>query len=315
MTDTEEVIVSAVPSYAAACQPFIVLDKNQFRGTNAADAIAEARRQNCQVLVIDTVFTEILRSHAQGKDWKDQFEKDFRDWISDADLLSVSQGLGELLRQERDAGAPALDMLVNAEMTVFVRDAVNELATSGIVGLAKYDTRVANLLAKLTAPGAMLDPADNLRHLRIMVDYWHAGKAWKNQASVKEMLQDEVRDKATAEYVGIALAATSDIVFGGTELALTTLPDGPYDPASAKRLMSSPSFTLLVWTAREALALYYYALGRKGGQITNADRELNQTLDTIYLAYGLACRQLRTAETVVRRLDAGLRKALSRRWV
>lgn len=304
------------PSYSASLQPFLVLDKMQFRNSNgnaAADAVAEAKRQHCQVLVIDTVFTEILRSQAHGKDWKDQFEKDFRDWAGDADLLSVSRGLGELLRHERDSGSPALDALVDAEMTEFVRDAVTGLAASGTAGLERYDARAAALLAKLTQPGAMLDPAENLRHLHAMVDFWHQGRAWKNQAEIREMLQDEVRDKTAAAYAGIALAATSDLVFGGLRDALLRA-DARYTPDGAGRLMSGPSFTLFVWAAREALALYYYALGRKSGQIVDPDRQLNQTLDTAYLGYGLACRQLRTAESLLRRLDGGLRRALSRRW-
>ena len=78
--------------------------------------------------------------------------------------------------------------------------------------------------------------------------------------------------------------------------------------------MSGPSFTSFVWAAREAMSLYYYALGRKAADIKDADRELNQTLDTTYIGFGLACWQLRTAENIVRCLEAGLRRALVYRW-
>lgn len=303
-------------SYYETLQPFIVLEKMLFRNSNknaAADTIVEAQRLNCQVLVIDIVFVEILRSQTQGKDWKDQFEKDFRDWTRHPELLSISQGLGELLRLERDTGTPALSSLVDVEMTHVVRDMVRDLAVSGKDGLAKYDGRVAAHLAKLTAPGAMLDPADNLARLHTMVDYWHAGKAWHNQGEIRKMVQHEVQDESATEYYGLALAATSDLVLGGLELALTN-PKNNYQPAVAKVLMSAPSFTLFRLVALEALALYYYAHGRKRTQLTDADRELNQTLDMAYLAYGLACLQFRTAENLGRRLDAGLRRALAHRW-
>lgn len=308
--------MSSAPSYPRSQQPFLVLDKNQFRNSNgnaAASAIAEARRQNCQALVTDTVLVEILNAHARGKDWKDQFEKDFRDWTNDADLLSVSRGLGELHRLERDAGEPALDALVDAEMTDFLRQAVRDLAASGTAGLAKHDGHAAAELAKLTAPGAQLDPAENLKHLRAMVDFWNKGNAWKNQADIKRMLRDEAVDKSTADYYGIALAATSDFVLRGLAEALMLTKKG-YTREAADRLMSEPSFTLFVWTAREALALYHYARGRTGENFTKADAELNQTLDTVYLGYGLACRQLRTGETLARRLDGGMRRALAHRW-
>lgn len=305
-----------VTSYYDTLQPFLVLDKMLFRNSNrnaAADTIAEAQRQDCQVLVIDVVFIEILRSQTQGKAWKDQFEKDFRDWTQHAELLSISQGLGELLRLERDTGTPALSSLVDAEMTQVVRAMVRDLAVSGKAGLAKYDGRMTAHLAELTGPGAMLDPADNLAKLHTMVDYWHAGKAWHNQGEIKAMIQAEVQDKSATAYYGLALAATSDVVLGGLELALTD-PKNNYTPAVAKTLMSAPSFTLFRLIALEALALHHYAHGRKSAQLTNADHELNQTLDMAYLAYGLACRQLRTAEKLGRRLDAGLRCALAHRW-
>jgi hypothetical protein len=308
--------MNGVPSYAASLQPFLLLDKNQFRNSNgkaAANAIVEAKAQNCQVLVIDTVFVEVVRSQTQGKDWKDQFEKDFRDWTQQPELLSVSQGLGELLRLERDSGTPALSSLVDDEMTRFLRDAVKELAISGKAGLAKYDTRVAAALARLTAPGAMLDPARNLAELHTMVDFWHEKKMWLDQDAIKKMIQAEAQDKSASDYCGIALAATSDGVLSGLEDALAGQKIG-YPRDVAHRLMSAPSFTLFVWTAREALALYYYALGRKSAQLTDADEQLNQTLDTVYLGYGLACRQLITAEKVVQRLDGGFRRALGFRW-
>ena len=305
----------AVPYYETL-QPFLVLDKMLFRNSNknaAANTIVEAQRLNCQVLVIDTVFVEILRAHGQGKEWKDQFEKDFRDWTRHPDLLCISQGLGELLRLERDTGKPALSSLVDAEMTQVVRDMIRDLAVAGKARLTKYDARVAAHLAKLTAPGAMLDPDDNLARLHTRVDYWHAGKAWHNQGEIRKMIQDEVHDESATEYHGLGLAATSDLVLGGLELALTN-PKNNYPPAVAKILMSAPSFTLFRFVALEALALYYYAQGRKSPQLTDAGRELNQTLDMAYLAYGLACQQLRTAENLGRRLDAGLRRALAHRW-
>lgn len=308
--------MSTTPSYLGSLQPFIVLDKNQFPNSNgnaAVDAIAEARRVGCGVLVTDEVFVELLNAQATGKDWKDQFEKDFRDWANDADLLSVGQGLGELLRLERDTAKPAIHALVDPDTTDLLRQAVKDLATSGAAKLTKYDGRVASQLGKLQSPGARLDPAENLKHLRAMVDFWHKGTAWKNQADVRRMLQSEVVDKTAVEYSGVALAATSDFVLSGLTDALVMTNRG-YTKETATRLMSEPSFTLLVWTAREAIALYYYALGRKGEHFTKADEAVNQTLDTVYLGYGLACQQLRTRENVVRRLDSGLRRALTRRW-
>jgi len=304
--------MSASPSYPASLQPFIVLDKNQFRGANAAAAIAEAQRSNCQVLVIDTVFVEIVGSGTQGKDWKDQFEKDFRDWTKHPELLAVSQGLGELLRLERDSGVPAMSSLVDAEMTNLVRNMVRDLEVSGIAGLTKYDARVAAQLAKLTTPGAMLDPVKNLAELHAMVDHWFDKGLWcaKDKEATKAQMGKEVRDKSIAAYDTVALAATSDGVLGGLEDALLLTNKG-YTKEVAKHLMTTPSFTLFRFAALEALALYYYALGRKSAQITDTDVQLNQTLDTTYLGYGLACQQLRTAENLVRRLDAGLRRALS----
>lgn len=303
------------PSYPSSLQSFIVLDKNQFRGTNAANAIAVARDQNCQVLVIDTVFVEIVGSGTQGKDWKDQFEKDFRDWTNDAELISISQGLGELLCLERDSGAPALSSLVDPEMTGVVRDMIRDLAASGTAGLAKYDARVAAQLAKLTASGAMLDPVKNLAELHSMVDHWFDKGLWfsKDKEADKARMGKEVRDKSITAYDTVALAATSDGVLGGLIEALMS-PKIGFPQLTAKRLMASPSFTLFRFAALEALALYYYASGRQIVQITDADFQLNQVLDTTYIGYGLACREFRTAENLVRRLDAGLRHALTSRW-
>jgi hypothetical protein len=228
------------------------------------------------------------------------------------ELLAVSQGLGELLRLERDSGVPAMSSLVDAEMTNLVRNMVRDLEVSGIAGLTKYDARVAAQLAKLTTPGAMLDPVKNLAELHAMVDHWFDKGLWcaKDKEATKAQMGKEVRDKSIAAYDTVALAATSDGVLGGLEDALLLTNKG-YTKEVAKHLMTTPSFTLFRFAALEALALYYYALGRKSAQITDTDVQLNQTLDTTYLGYGLACQQLRTAENLVRRLDAGLRRALS----
>jgi len=131
-------------SYADSLRPFIVLDKNQFRGVNAANTIADARSQNCQILLIDTVFVEIASAASKGKDWKDQFEKDFRDWVKNPKLLVVARGFGELLRLERDSGASALPALVDSAMTTVIQDAIRDLGVSGVGGLAKYDARMAD---------------------------------------------------------------------------------------------------------------------------------------------------------------------------
>lgn len=242
------------PSYPASLQPLLVLDKNQFRGANAAVAIAQAKARKCKILVIDTVFVEIARE----ADWKDQFEKDFRDWTADADLLSVSTGLGELLRRERDTGAAALSSLVDAETTDFFRSAIQELAASGKAGLTKYDQRMAAAAVRLKTPGAMLDPAENLSHLQNMLDvWWNHGIWWsKDKEAAAKLIREEVQDRSVDVYEALGLVVTSDGVLGGIEEALEIV---GYDRAVAKELLSAPSFTLFVWTAREALSLYYFA--------------------------------------------------------
>jgi len=302
-------------SYANSLQPFIVLDKNQFRGVNAANAIADAQRQNCQILLIDTVFVEIASAASKGKDWKDQFEKDFRDWVNHPELLVVARGFGGLLRLERDSGASALPALVDSAMTTIIQDAIRDLGVSGVGSLSKYDARMAAQVTKLTSPGEMLDASQNLTALRNLLDVWWKHGLWwsKDKGAALKLLKAEVQDNSATAYEAVALAATSDSVFAGIEDALLQTNTG-YLPAVAKRLMSEPSFTMFVWAAREVMSLYYYALGRKSGDITNADRELNQTLDTTYLGYGLGCRQLTTAEHVIRRLDAGFRRVLADRW-
>jgi len=302
-------------SYAEALQPFIVLDKNQLRRFNAADALAEAVRRNCRILLIDTLFVEIAGAANKGKDWKDQFEKDFRDWVQHPELLAVAKGFGELLRLERDTGTSALSMLVDEEMTKIVQDAVRELGVSGTRGLAKYDARMAAQVTRLTAAGAMLDPVANLAALRSLLDVWWQHGIWwsKDKEAAYRLMKTEVQNTSAAAYPAIGFAATADPVIGGIEDALLQTNAG-YTPKTAKRLMSEPSFTFLVWTAREAMTLCYYAQGRKAAHLADADFELNQTLDTTYIGYGLACRQLRTAENIVRRLEAGLRQALADRW-
>ena len=297
------------PSYTASFQPLVVLDKNQLRGANAAAAIAQAKSSKCQILVTDTVLVEIARE----ADWKDQFEKDFRDWTADADLLSVSNGLGELLRLERDRGTAALSSLVDGETTDFFRSAVRELAASGKAGLAKFDARMAAAAARLRAPGAMLDPAENLSQLQNMLDVWWQHGIWwsEDKEAAKAAVRKEVQDRAVVACEALGIAVTSDGVLAGIEDALVLV---GYDRSVAKQLLSAPSFTLLVWTAREALSLYYYSQGRKPGDFKDAEREINQTLDTHYLGYGLACQQLITAEKMVRRLDGGMRRALAARW-
>lgn len=302
-------------SYIESLQPFIVLDKNQFRRAPAAAAIVAAVQHNRRILLIDTVFVEIAGAANKGMDWKDQFEKDFRDWIGHPELIAVAKGLGTLLRLERDSGASALPSLIDTEMTSTIQDAIRELATTGKTGLAKYDARMAAQVAQLTSPGAMLDAASNLATLHGMLDvWWQHGLAWsKDKDAARKLLIAEVQDKCATAYECVGLAATSDFVLTGIESALLLTNTG-YTRDVAKRLMSEPSFTLLLWTAREAMSLYYFAQGRKRVHITDADVELNQTLDTIYLGYGMACRELRTAESVVMRLDAGLRRAFASRW-
>src|SRR5438132_9648285 len=122
----------------------------------------------------------------------------------------------------------------------------------------------------------------------------------------------EVKDAHRQSYGKIGSVAVSDQFLSRLSEALMAA--GRYPKQISKHLMSSPSFTLFDIAAAEALPLYYFAQGRRSGDLRDGSYETNQILDTNYLAYALACRGLMSAEKILRRLDAGLREALSARW-
>jgi hypothetical protein len=301
--------MSDSPSQAPRPHQLLLVDKNQLRGAAARGVITEARLLRSRVLIIDTVFVEIARD----PDWRNHFERDFRDWTADADLLAVSHGIGTLMRRERDDGVSALGSLVDAQTTALFQDLVRGLGASGAAGLMRYEAAMEAARNRLTTPGAMLDEAQNLNDLRRMVDVWWQHGLWwtRDPVAARRLLQREVQDPAARSYDLVGIAALSDGVLGGIRDALSNV---GFSDLTAQRLTAAPSVTLLVWCAREALTLLYFAQGRRGQDLQNQDRETNQVLDTSYLGLGLACERLLTNDQLLRLLDAGLRTAVAIRW-
>src|SRR5258708_12210159 len=141
---------------------FLVLDKNALRAAAAITAKAQADSASLGVLVIDTTFNGIAR----GGQWPTHYENDFRDGTDKPDRMSVSWGVGELLREERITSKA--ESVVDGPMTARHRELLTALAAGDRAALIAAGPKVSAEASRMSASRGELDSAGRLPLIRGM---------------------------------------------------------------------------------------------------------------------------------------------------
>jgi hypothetical protein len=279
----------------------LVLDKNVLRAAAATAAKAQADAAGLGVLVIDTTFKEIAR----GGNWPTHYENDFCDWTDKPQRMSVSWGIGELLREERKTSKIA--SVVDGPMTARHRQLLIALAAGDRAALIAAGPQVSAETSRMSGPGGALDAAGRLALMRGMTDVW-----WKHGSdAVRKVIAAELNDPVDGPLIRLG-----QIVMTDTSLRTTlqsSLEQTGCSAALAAALLQAPTFTNFLHSAFEAYSLILWAHGQKLDGV-NAEKFLNQMLDLDYVAYGLCCAGLVTNERIIRRMEAGLRNACQLLW-
>jgi len=278
----------------------LVLDKNALRASAASTAKARADSAGLGVLVIDTTFKEIAR----GGNWPTHYESDFRDWTDRPSRMSVSWGIGELLRMERQAANPA--SVVDPEMTNRHRELLAALAAGDRAALIEAGPRVLAESSRMAATGGELNAAGRLALMQRMTDVW-----WQHgNEDVRQVIRRELEDQAGGPLVDLGRIVMTSSLRAPLESSLVQT---GCTPELAAVLLSTPTFTNFLHSTFEAYSLILWAQGQRLDAV-NAERFLNQMLDLDYAAYGLCCAGLITNERIISRLEAGLRSACQSLW-
>lgn len=278
-----------------------VLDKNTLRAAGAATAKARADVASMGVLVIDTTFKEIAR----GGNWPTHYENDFRDWTDKPERMSVSCGIGELLREERRTlkAAPVVD----GPTTARHRELLTALAAGDHAALIAAGPKVSAEVSRMSAAGGALDSAGRLALMRGMTDVW-----WKHGSDgVRQAIAAELNDPSDGPLLRLGQIVMND---GSLRAPLqSSLEQTGCNPSVAASILHAPTFTNFLHSSFEAYSLILWAQGQKLDAV-NTERFLNQMLDLDYVAYGLCCAGLITNERIIRRMEGGLRSACQSLW-
>ena len=279
----------------------LVLDKNALRAAAAITAKTQADAASLGVLVIDTTFKEIAR----GGNWPTHYEHDFRDWTDKPDRMSVSWGVGELLREERQTSEYAA--VVDGAMTARHRQLLTAIAAGDRAALIAASPKVSIEASRMSAAGGELDAAGRLKLMRGMTDVW-----WKHGSdTVRQAIATELNDPVEGP-----LARLGQIVMTNRSLRTmlqSSLEQTGCNATLAAALLQAPTFTNFLHSTFEAYSLILWAQGQRLDAV-NAERFLSQMLDLDYVAYGLCCAGLITHERIIRRVEAGLRIACQLLW-
>ncbi|MCL2648254.1 MAG: hypothetical protein FWD61_14790 [Phycisphaerales bacterium] len=289
--------------YVDTLENFFVLDKNALRSSNATKAKSVIDSANMGALVIDTTFIEQIRT---GK-FVDQCEKDLRDWDDKPDRMSISRGVGELMREELCSGKRAVTVVDNL-MTRDIRILLSGSAQKKMIQLQAVEPNAIIKTARLRKPGGRLDAAFYIELFKNRLDYWY--KCYL--PAIRESIRSEVEDKAVppVPLVKIGTLVYSDRVI---DLLKNDLAATGFSRENAEALLTTPSFTGMHYYTMEAYAIMLWAQGVRLDRV-NLEERLNELFDLDYVAYGLCCRGLQTYEPLMGRLEQGLRLAFEKRW-
>jgi hypothetical protein len=289
-------------SFADTRLPLIVLDKNRFRGAAATAAKARADAAGCGVLVIDTTIKEIAR-HG---DFADHFEKDFRDWTDKPDRISFSWGIGEVLRHERETNG-VMANIVDTEMTRSLRAVLSAVASGNESIIKATKARADNERTDLTASGGALNAAERTSMMRRMVKFW-----WDFGSSLlRQAIIDELNDPTEGPLIVVGRTVLTDTM---RDLLQGGMQQAGYSETVARTLLSLPTFTTFLHCGFEAYSLVLWAQGQRLDPGVNEERFLTQMLDLDYIAYSLCCSGFESNETLMNRIEAGLRRAAASKW-
>ena len=171
-------------SFISTREPFLVLDKNVLRADAATEAKAKADGAKLGVLVIDTTFKEIAR----GGNWPQHFENDFVDWTDVPSRMSISWGVGELLREECRTGKAA--SVVDVEITTMHRGLLAAISAADQKALFDAGPKVQAEIARMRQSGGILNASERIEMMRRLVDTW-----WSDgRPEVRQTILNELND-------------------------------------------------------------------------------------------------------------------------
>jgi hypothetical protein len=252
-------------TFDASRERLLVLDKNALRAAAATTAKALADSAGLGVLVIDTTFKEIAR----GGNWPAHYENDFRDWTDKPDRMSVSWGVGELLRQERLTSTAA--SVVDGPMTARHRELLTALAAGDRTALVAAGPKVSVEASGMSAAGGELDSAGRVALMRGMTAVW-----WTHGAeAVRKTIATELSATAEGPLLQLGQIVMTDKGLRGA--LQSSLEQTGCTTALAAALLNAPTFTNFLHSGFEAYSLILWAQGQRLDAV-NAERFLIRCL-------------------------------------
>lgn len=260
--------------------PYVVVDQNVLRKeAELLPAFGRAIAVDGAILLPDVAMVEMTK----GVNWESATRQSLRIMSRFPDRVVVAHGVGELLRRERDAGRPVID-LVDREVTESFRRLLRDL--QGGAGPTLEGLLQAVPSHQQMAADQHLDHSKNKPSIERIVEQWKCIVTPEGRRHMAEGNVDLFREL-------LALDKTTEIIEG-------SLVGAGYPAEAAKILATSRSVTAHAFLCRAALGLRWFVMGgiesAKGTTITN------DVVDMDYVIMGSFCAELLSKETKVREM-------------
>lgn len=107
---------------------FIVLDQNALRNSELFTSATErARQTRAELFILNVAVLEMMKHPTE---WEDTARRSLSGLAACRDVVSVGRGCSNLMKEERDTGAPAIGSLVDRELSFSFRDLLWELQSA-----------------------------------------------------------------------------------------------------------------------------------------------------------------------------------------